>query len=173
MALTLGLLLVAPAAYSTTAWQAPVQGTFPAAGPRQATGYGGIGVRPGSVRTNVALARYVQSHRPGTRWALLTDASDTAAPLILLGLDAGAMGGYGGTDPALDGPGLARLVATHQARYVVIGGAYSTRGGNRATAAVIRACVRVSPQAWQSIKFIQNSLVLFDCAGRESQLSIA
>ena len=44
-----------------------------------------------------------QSHRPGTRWPMLTVASDTAAPMILMGLHAGAIGGYSGTDPTLTG----------------------------------------------------------------------
>ncbi|HTD58044.1 MAG TPA: glycosyltransferase family 39 protein, partial [Solirubrobacteraceae bacterium] len=44
MALLLCLLLVAPAAYASTTWLARVQGTFPAAGPHQATGSGEFGV---------------------------------------------------------------------------------------------------------------------------------
>jgi 4-amino-4-deoxy-L-arabinose transferase-like glycosyltransferase len=172
MALTLGVLLLAPTAYATTTWEAPVEGTFPVAGPRQAAGYGGLGVSSASLRTNRALLHYLTGHRPGTRWAALTAASDTAAPLILLGLRAGAMGGYSGVDPALDGPGLARFVALGQARYVVLGGAYAGRGGNRASAAVQRACRVVPVRQWQSPPF-RFVLVLYDCAGRAPQLSAA
>ena len=45
VALLLGLLLVAPAAYASTVWDAPVNGTFPAAGPSQGGGLG-LGGRP-------------------------------------------------------------------------------------------------------------------------------
>jgi 4-amino-4-deoxy-L-arabinose transferase-like glycosyltransferase len=171
MACTLVLLLVAPAAYASTTWLAPVEGTFPAAGPKQATGAGGVGVAGRDLHVDLALLNYVRANRPGSRWAILTDASDTAAPFILLDLPAGALGGYGGTDPVLDGAGLARLVSSGQARYVVLGGEYSTRGGNRATVAVKRACLELPPSAWGGPKPYSDSLVLFDCAGRERELS--
>jgi 4-amino-4-deoxy-L-arabinose transferase-like glycosyltransferase len=171
LALTVALLLVAPGVYAATTWQVPVQGTFPAAGPRQVAGYGGLGVSRISVIRNRDLLRYVSAHRPGHRWAVLADASDTAAPLILLGLNAGSLGGYSGTDPALDGPGLARLVARGQARYVVLGGAYSSRGGNRATAAIARDCTVIPGPQWRSVRYSRFTLQLYDCAGRESQLA--
>jgi 4-amino-4-deoxy-L-arabinose transferase-like glycosyltransferase len=146
MAAALAVLLVAPAAYASTTWSVPVEGTFPAAGPRMPGGAGGLGVNRAAVKANVALIDYVRRHSPTPRWWILTDASTTAAPMILLGAPAGSLGGYSGTDPALDGPGLARLVARHEARYVLLGGAYWSRGGNRATVAVERAC-RGIPQA--------------------------
>ncbi len=170
-ALTLCLLLAAPAAYSTTTWRAPVEGTFPAAGPHQARGRGGVGLPRRDVPRERLLMDYVRSHGAGTRWAVLFDAANTAAPLILLGADAGALAGYSGTDPALDGRGLARLVARREARYVVLGGEFSTRGGNRATAATIRACRELPPAAWQDGAIYLHSLVLFDCAGRERALA--
>ncbi|HEX3563689.1 MAG TPA: glycosyltransferase family 39 protein [Solirubrobacterales bacterium] len=53
LAAVVGLLLIAPAAYATTTWDAPVNGTFPAAG--NASGFGaggtgpagGVGIPPG------------------------------------------------------------------------------------------------------------------------------
>jgi len=170
-AATFCLLLVAPTAYATTTWLAPVEGTFPAAGPTKAIGGGGIGVVGINLRRDRSLLRYVSTHGPGSRWAVLTDASDTAAPLILLGSDSGSLAGYGGTDPVLDGRGLARLVSRGQARYVVLGGEFSTRGGNRATAAVLRACEELPPEGWQEGPVYLHSLVLFDCAGRARQLT--
>jgi 4-amino-4-deoxy-L-arabinose transferase-like glycosyltransferase len=170
-ALTLCLLLVAPAAYSTTTWRAPVEGTFPAAGPHQATGRGGVGLPRKDVPREHLLINYVLAHGAGTRWAVLTDASNTAAPLILLGYNAGALAGYSGTDPAVDGRRLARLVAHREARYVVLGGEFSTRGGNRATAATLRACRELPPETWQRTPTFLHSLVLFDCAGRERGLA--
>ena len=133
VALTFLLLLVAPTAYSATTWLAPAEGTFPAAGPKHDAGAGAYGVSERDLRIDSALSSYVSTHDPGTRWALLTVASDTASPMILFGLHAGALGGYSGTDPAVNGPGLAHLVASGQARYVLLGGEYSLRGGNRAT----------------------------------------
>ncbi|MGC2372507.1 MAG: glycosyltransferase family 39 protein, partial [Solirubrobacteraceae bacterium] len=171
MALLLCTLLIAPAAYAATSWLAPVQGTFPAAGPHQASGDGYVGVNARALHVDLNLIRYVGAHRPGTRWAVLTDAAPTAAPLMLLGLPAAAMAGYSGTDPALDGPALARLVAHGWARYVLLGGAYASRGGNLATKATLRACREVPATAWQGPKSSPNQLVLFDCAGRERALS--
>lgn len=173
MTFTLLLLLVAPTAYASTTWLAPVEGTFPAAGPKQASGAGGVGVAGRDLRVDLALLRYIRTHRPGSRWAILTDASDTAAPFILLDLPAGALGGYGGTDPVLDGAGLARLVASGQARYVVLGGEYSTRGGTRATVAVKQACRELPASAWGGPRTYSDGLVLFDCAGRERELAVS
>jgi 4-amino-4-deoxy-L-arabinose transferase-like glycosyltransferase len=165
------LLLVVPTGYSSSTWLAPVESTFPAAGPRQAAGTGGYGIDGRDLAIDRALARYVSTHRPGSRWALLTVASETAAPFILQGLDAAAVGGYGGTDPALDGRGLGRLVAAGQARYVLLGGEFSERGGNRATQAVLRACRQLDPDTWNSPVPYPYGLTLFDCAGHERALA--
>jgi len=166
------LLLVVPTAYATTTWLAPVEGTFPVAGPKAFAGPGGYGVNARDQAINRALADYVSTHAPGSRWALLTVASDTAAPIMLLGANAGALGGYSGTDPALDGPEFARLVARGQARYVLLGGEYSLRGGNRATQAVLRACRELAPVEWGSPIGYPYGLVLFDCAGDAKALAV-
>lgn len=171
MGLLVCLLLLAPVIYSRTTWLARVQGTFPAAGPHQATGSGEYGSNEKSMRIYSALVHYVSTHHPGTRWPVLTVAAPTAAPMILLGLPAGALAGYSGVDPALDGPSLARLVGARQARYVVLGGAYASRGGNLATKAVLRACPQVPAAAWHGPRPSPYELVLFDCAGRERALS--
>ena len=171
IALLVCLLLVAPAVYARTTWLAPVQGTFPAAGPHQASGSGEYGSSARSMRIYRNLMRYVSTHHPGAHWAVLTVAAPTAAPMMLLGLQAGALAGYSGTDPVLDGPGLARLVARGEARYVALGGAYASRGGNLATKAVLRACPQVPAAAWHGPKPSPYELVLFDCRGRERALS--
>ncbi len=171
VAIALALLLVAPGAYAHTTWQAPVEGTFPVAGPKSFPGSGSYGVDTRDLAINRALLDYVATHGPGSRWALLTVASDTAAPMMLMGLPAGSLGGYSGTDPALTGPGLARLVSSRQARYVLLGGGYSLRGGNGATKAVLRACRELPPWEWHSPIAYPFGLVLFDCAGRAKQLA--
>jgi 4-amino-4-deoxy-L-arabinose transferase-like glycosyltransferase len=173
VALTFLLLLVVPTAYATTTWLAPVEGTFPVAGAKAFAGPGGYGVDEHDLAIDRALLDYVNTHHPGSRWALLTVASDTGSPMILMGLNAGALGGYSGTDPAVDGPQLAHFVATGQARYVLLGGEYSLRGGNRATVAVLRACKELAPSAWNSPIAYPYGLVLFDCAGDEQALAAA
>jgi 4-amino-4-deoxy-L-arabinose transferase-like glycosyltransferase len=173
IALTFLLLLVAPTAYSATTWLAPAEGTFPAAGPHHDPGAGAYGVNARDEGIDRALADYVSTHDPGKRWALLTVASDTASPMMLFGLDAGALGGYSGTDPAVDGPQLARMVANREARYVLLGGEYSLRGGNLATRAVLRACTELAPSVWQSPVPYPFGLALFDCSGHEKALTAA
>ncbi len=171
-ALILAALLVAPAAFSTTTWSIPVEGTFPAAGPRVAGGLGPYGITAHNVRVDRDLMRYVDARRPTRKWEVLTVSSNTSASLILLGFRAGAVGGYSGTDPALDGPGLARLVARREARYVVLGGAYASRGGNRATLAVIRACRYIPSEVWlHAPRYSIYSLALYDCARAERRLA--
>jgi len=165
------LVLVAPTAYATTTWLAPVEGTFPVAGPKSFPGPGGYGVDKHDLVLNRALIDYVSTHSPGSRWALLAVASDSAAPMMLMGLPAGALGGYSGTDPTLSGAGLARLVARGEARYVLLGGGYSLRGGNGATKAVLRACREMPPWEWHSPVHYPYGLVLFDCAGRAKGLA--
>lgn len=171
MALLVCLLLLAPAVYARTTWLARVQGTFPAAGPHQATGSGEYGSSERSMQIYRNMMLYVSTHHPGARWAVLTVAAPTAAPMMLLGLQAGALAGYSGTDPVLNGSGLASLVASREARYVALGGAYASRGGNLATKAVLRACPQVPAAAWHGPKPSPYELVLFDCAGRERALS--
>ncbi|HEX4115783.1 MAG TPA: glycosyltransferase family 39 protein [Solirubrobacteraceae bacterium] len=170
MGLLVCLLLLAPAVYAKTTWLAPVEGTFPAAGPRQAAGEGGVGLNAIDQRIYRNLVSYVDTHRPGSRWSVLTVAAPTAAPMILMGSPAGALAGYSGTDPTLDGPGLARLVAKGEARYVVLGGAYASRGGNLATKAVLHVCRLVPYRAWHGPHPSTYELALFDCAGRERAL---
>ncbi|MGI8556885.1 MAG: glycosyltransferase family 39 protein [Solirubrobacteraceae bacterium] len=172
VAVAVAALLFAPAVYSWTLWEVPTEGTFPAAGPHAAGGSGGIGVSPPGRKVLGDLLAYVETHGPTKRWPLLTEASTTAAPMILLGVDAGAMGGYGATDPALDAPGLARLVRRGDARYVVLGGAYADRGGNAASRAVPTACPLVRTATWRGriVPVSRYSFHLYDCAGRAAQL---
>jgi 4-amino-4-deoxy-L-arabinose transferase-like glycosyltransferase len=55
LALTLGLLLLAPAAYAATTWRFAAEGTFPVAGPRAAGAVGPLGATPNAVRVDRAL----------------------------------------------------------------------------------------------------------------------
>jgi 4-amino-4-deoxy-L-arabinose transferase-like glycosyltransferase len=173
MALTLALLLLAPCAYAATTWQFPVEGTFPAAGPRAAGSAGRYGVTPAAYAVNGELIRYLTPRHPAKRFFMLTEASDSAATMILLNHDGGAMGGYSGNDPALDGRSLARLVRRGEARYVALGGAYAERGGNAASTAVLYACTLIPTADWMPPPVNRNALLLYDCKGRERELELA
>jgi len=167
----IALLLIVPAGYASTTWLAPVQSTFPAAGPKQYAGWGGVGLNPRALAIDHALLAYARSHGATKRFELMTVSAPTAASFVLLGANVSGMAGYSGVDPALDGPALAKLVERGEARYVVLGGEYSTRGGNRATQAVLAACRELAPFEWRSPDPYPNGLTLFDCAGRERQLA--
>ena len=116
------------------------------------------------------LARYLLAHDPTKRFAVLTEASDAASPLILLGLSAAAMGGYNTTDAALNGDGLANLVAHREARYVLVGGPYYDRGGNAASNAARLVCPQIPQSVWNPADPTQGVLHLLDCAGRSAAL---
>ena len=53
----------------------------------------------------------------------------------------------------------------------MLGGEYSTRGGNAATKATLAACREMAPFEWRSPDPYPNGLTLFDCRGRERQLA--
>jgi 4-amino-4-deoxy-L-arabinose transferase-like glycosyltransferase len=172
LVLVLAALSIAPVLYARTTWSVPVEGTFPAAGARVAGALGPYGISAHDVKVDRDLMRYVDTHGATHRWELLTVSSNTSASLILLGWRAGALGGYSGTDPAVNGPGLARMVARREARYVVLGGAYSSRGGNQATQAVLDACREIPNETWLHFRrYSVYSLVLYDCAGDERALA--
>jgi len=168
----LAVLLLAPTVYAASTWRQPVQGTFPAAGPRAVGGNGGAELSQPQLTTTYALMRYVLSHGATERFQLLTQASLTADGPIMLGLRAAALGGYGGVDPALDGPGLGHLIAVGEARYVLLGGSYAYLGGNAASRAAARVCPQVPLTAWGGTLAHQTEGVsLLDCAGRARQLA--
>ncbi|MGH2833827.1 MAG: ArnT family glycosyltransferase [Solirubrobacteraceae bacterium] len=173
VALACMLVLIAPAAYAAVTWRAPVEGTFPAAGPKAFPGPGGYGVDRRDLAIDRAIVGWISTHSPGSRWELLTVASDTAAPTMLMGLKAGSIGGYSGDDPALNGSRLARYVERGEARYIALGGAYSMRGGNGASHAVLRACRELPSWEWHSPVNFPYGLVLFDCKGDAPALAAA
>ena len=180
--------LVLPAVYSSTVWQVPIDGTFPAAGPYipDNPDTASFGIPPDDVQSYRTLIRYVRPREPSSRWDVLVQSSNTAAALILVGGRAAALGGYGTIDPVLTPAALARLVARGETRFVALGGGYASRGGNAASAAAAQACRQVAPQHWRSPHNFGTSshphyeypvggwnLVLYDCAGRERELAAA
>ncbi len=170
LAVAVGALLVTPMAYSFSVWLAPVNGTFPAAGPYSYPGQGGYGIGPVSLRVDRRLIRYLRAHGATQPYVLFTQSSDQASPLILLGLRASAEGGYNTTDPALSGDQLATLVAENKARYFLLTGPYASRGGNGGSTAARLVCPEIPAQIWSY--GISNGLgsYLVDCAGKANEL---
>jgi 4-amino-4-deoxy-L-arabinose transferase-like glycosyltransferase len=172
LAAAFGLLIVVPAGYASTTWLAPVQSTFPAAGPKQAAGQGGVGLDPKDQSVNLAILHYVRTHGVTQPYELFTVSAPTAAPMVLLGYKVSNLAGYSGTDPVMDGPQLARLVERGEARYVLLGGEYSSRGGNKATKAVLAACRELAPFEWKTPAVHYTAgLVLFDCGADAAKLA--
>ena len=170
VAVAIGAVLVVPMIYSFSVWLAPVDGTFPAAGPYNYAGPGGYGIGPATLGADRALIAYLRTHGATKPYELLTQSSDLASPLILLGLAASAEGGYGAGDPALSGPQLAALVASGRARYVLIGGPYASRGGNGAETAAKLVCPEIPQIIWGPGTFTLGSTYLVDCKGLSRQL---
>jgi len=171
VAVCAGALLVAPMVFSFSVWLAPVDGTFPTAGLYSHAGYGGIDVNAADLPAYRGLAVYVETHGATRRYPLLTQSSDQAAPLILLGLRASAEGGYGASDPTLGNTQLAALVNAGGARYFLISGPYSNRGGNSAETAARLVCPEVPEFVWapKGSSSLGGSY-LVDCAGRAAEL---
>jgi len=168
LAVAVAALLVAPLIYSASVWLAPVNGTFPAAGPYSNAGYGGIGVAPPVARVDGELVRYLDTHGATQPYPLLTESSEPAAPLILLGLDASSEGGYGASDQALSASRLAALVAAGKARYVLLEGPFALRAGNSAIVAARLVCTEIPQIVWGG--GAASGSLLVDCAGRAAAL---
>jgi 4-amino-4-deoxy-L-arabinose transferase-like glycosyltransferase len=186
MAAGIAAALLVPAIYAATVWQVPVNGTFPVAGPYIQDNQDFYGIPPDDVESYRTMLAYAGPRSPGSRWQVLVQGSNTAAVFILLGGRAAALGGYGTIDPVLTPGALASLVAQRDARYVALGGGYTSRGGNAASTAVARACSPVPPQRWRSplnfgtpqlpIEVYPRggwNLALYDCAGRTAQIAAA
>jgi 4-amino-4-deoxy-L-arabinose transferase-like glycosyltransferase len=164
-------LLVAPMAYSFSVWLAPVDGTFPTAGPYNHAGAGGLDIAHTSAEAFRGLVAYVGTHGASTPYQLFTQSSDQAAPAILLGLRASAEGGYSASDPALSAGGLADLVVAGKARYVLIDGPYSDRGANGAVDAARLVCPELPQYLWApGLPALDDGSFLVDCAGRAYEL---
>jgi 4-amino-4-deoxy-L-arabinose transferase-like glycosyltransferase len=170
IAVALAALLAAPTGFAAATWGAPVEGTFPVAGPWGAPGPGGVGLPPKEVAIYEHLLAYLRSHDATRRFSVLTVSSVTAAPMILMGSKAASLGGYSGTDRALSAGGLAHLVQSGQARYVLLGGPYSSRGGNGATVGTLKACRQIPSTRWGGGKPMRYGLTLYDCRGDAGRL---
>jgi 4-amino-4-deoxy-L-arabinose transferase-like glycosyltransferase len=164
-------LVVAPLIYSFSVWLAPVDGTFPAAGPYNHAGYGGIDAPPTDEAADRGLISFLRASGATSPYPLLTQSSDQGAPIYLLGLNASAEGGYGAYDPALSNTRLASLVAAGKARFLLISGPYADRGSNTAVTAARLVCPEVPEAIWaRGLPSIEGGSFLVDCAGRAPEL---
>ncbi len=170
LAVAVAAVLVAPMVYSFSVWLAPVAGTFPTAGPYNYAGHGGVGVSAYTVLSDRALIRFVRTHDPSSPYPLLTESSDQASPLILMGLDANTIGGYNATDPVMSRARLADLVAAGKIRYLLIDGPYDDRGGNPATTAARLVCPEIPAVVWSVHALNPETSYLVDCRGRAAAL---
>ncbi len=109
-------------------------GRSPPPGPTPRRAYGGVGASPSTYAADRRLIAYVDAHAPGIRWGVLTIASDTAAPLILMNFPATALAGYSGTDQAL-----------RRARAGALGG-QPARPATSCSAAPIRRAAATAPR---------------------------
>jgi hypothetical protein len=164
-------LLVAPMAYSFSVWLAPVDGTFPTAGPYNHAGAGGLDIAHADAQGYRELVRFLRANGASAPYQAFTQSSDQAAPMILLGLHASAAGGYGASDPALSNGRLAALVAGGRARYLLIDGPYSDRGSNAGVDAARLVCPEVPlTLVAPNLTDLDDYSFLVDCRGRSSEL---
>jgi 4-amino-4-deoxy-L-arabinose transferase-like glycosyltransferase len=169
LAVAVGALLVAPMVFTFSVWLAPVSGTFPAAGPYSYAGHGGYGLTPTGMAADRALVTFLDSQGATTPYAILTESDDQASPLILLGVSASSEGGYNTTDPALSGDQLATLVSKGEARYLMVSGIYSNRGGNGASTAARLVCPEIPTSVWAGGITSTGDYVV-DCRGKAAEL---
>jgi 4-amino-4-deoxy-L-arabinose transferase-like glycosyltransferase len=171
LAVAVGAVLVAPMVFSFSVWLAPVAGTFPSVGPYSYAGRGGVGLSAPGLRASRALIHYLRTHGATHPYELLTQSVDQASSFILLGLRAGAEGGYNTTDPALSATRLANLVSQRKARYLLIAGPYANRGGNSAATAARLVCPEIPQIVWSAGSSGGGAGgYLLDCAGKAAEL---
>jgi len=128
-------LLLAPAAWASTAVTATGNGTIPTAGPsqtRQAGGFGGpLGAQggqptsgqPGGETAGSGLVSYLKANQAGYFYLVAVSSANQASSIALsTGEPVLATGGFSGSDPAMTVEKLQALVATKQVRYILLGG---------------------------------------------------
>jgi 4-amino-4-deoxy-L-arabinose transferase-like glycosyltransferase len=101
------------------------------------------------------LAAYLQTQLHGERYLLATSDARAAAPIIVhTGQPVLAMGGYSGNDPILVPDDLAKLVAAHQLRFVLLTAPLNLVGGREDLPSPLADWVRahgrpIDPALWR------------------------
>lgn len=130
VALALFGLTVAPAYWSGVTLTYAANGSDPVAGPSTSREGGAAAT---STAATQKLVRFLKAHYHGG-YLLATVNANTAAPVILqTGLPVMAMGGFLGTDPAIQPAGLQQLVKSGKLTYFLIPTAPTSRTGTART----------------------------------------
>jgi len=174
LAASIGVLLIAPAAWSAQTLGHATDGTFPAGGPQAAgMGFGGPGDggAPGggmfggdSTALADALA-YTRAHGGGT---IAVSSQSGAGTQVIGGAEVAAIGGFSGNESEVTAQWLADAVRDGKIRWVLTSG--DSRGGisdGRTGSRSVMAAVRNSCNPVDSVSG------LYDCQGAETALAAA
>ena len=174
LAASIGVLLIAPAAWSAQTLGHATDGTFPAGGPQAAgMGFGGPGGggAPGggmfggdSTALADALA-YTRAHGGG---AIAVSSQSGAGTQVIGGAEVAAIGGFSGNESEVTAQWLADAVRDGKIRWVLTSG--DSRGGisdGRTGSRSVMAAVRNSCNPVDSVSG------LYDCQGAETALAAA
>ena len=174
LAASIGVLLIAPAAWSAQTLGHATDGTFPAGGPQAAgMGFGGPGGggAPGggmfggdSTALADALA-YTRAHGGGT---IAVSSQSGAGTQVIDGAEVAAIGGFSGNESEVTAQWLADAVRDGKIRWVLTSG--DSRGGisdGRTGSRSVMAAVQNSCNPVDSVSG------LYDCQGAETALAAA
>ncbi len=160
--IVMAALLASPTAWALTPVVAQGNSVLPTAGP-QLVETTSSGMRmPGSGNIGGAatakLVKYLEEHRQGSVYILVTSSSQGASSIIIeSGLPVMALGGFIGSDLVLTLDGLKEKIANNTVRYFLLsgfefgGGGGGANGGNNTqlTSWVKQTCTTVNSELWQ------------------------
>jgi 4-amino-4-deoxy-L-arabinose transferase-like glycosyltransferase len=142
----------------------------PAGGPAQVVGRGpGAGGRGGAA-ADPALISYLKQHQGGATWIVaVTSAGESASIQLASGRPVMAMGGFMGSDPALNVDQLKAIISSGKLRYLLLagqgldarGGPAGDGSGQARTAWVTQNCAKVS---YTGSSTSSQSGTLYDCS---------
>jgi len=143
----IGLLLIAPAAWSVQTLGHATNGTFPKGGPASratlgAGTAGGFGGRPGGASRSITRAlRYIDAHGGGTL-AVSRQSGATARIIIQTGADLAGLGGFSGRESDVSVSWLADAVEQGRITWVLTtGGGRFARGDGRIGSRTVMSAV--------------------------------
>jgi len=162
LAVAMGALLLAPAAWAASAGAGAVSGVFPGAGPSfvqglTGDGLGGGGFAGGGSDGIAQALAYAKAHDPGSTWTLIVASEEEAAPYVVAGERVAAMGGFTGRETVIAPSRLAAIVRSGEARWFLLGTTRSFIGQvNPSIALIESACAPAGTS---------GGATLYDCAG--------